>query len=134
MARDLSEVIVAEWPRIAPLVDASPERVAFQAPCSLQHGQTLRGGVEALLAKAGFELCPVADAHLCCGSAGSYSLLEPQIAHTLKRNKLQALRAGSPERILTANIGCQAHLASGTSTPVEHWIVALERRLRPAPG
>ncbi len=132
MAQDLSEIIAAEWQRIEPLIDASPERVAFQAPCSLQHAQALRGGVESLLERAGFELCPVADAHLCCGSAGSYSLLEPGIAQVLKRNKLDALQLCDPERILTANIGCQAHLASNAAVPVEHWIIALERRLRRA--
>jgi glycolate oxidase iron-sulfur subunit len=130
MTRDISEVIAAEWPRLEPLVERSAERIAFHPPCTLQHGQALRGGVEGLLLGAGFELAPVADAHLCCGSAGTYSLLQPELSAMLKKNKLSALQAADPRRILTANIGCQAHLATGTGTPVEHWVVALERRLR----
>jgi glycolate oxidase iron-sulfur subunit len=130
MTRDISEVIVAEWARIEPLLERTAERVAFHPPCSLQHGQAVRGVVEDRLVRAGFELAPVADAHLCCGSAGTYSLLQPEMAETLKRNKLAALQVGGPARILTANIGCQSHLAGGTALPVEHWIVALERRLK----
>ena len=132
MTRDLSEIISDEWPRLEPLVERRPERVAFQSPCTLQHGQRLQGVVEGLLASAGFELTPVIDSHLCCGSAGTYSLLQPELSEELKRNKLDALHAGAPERILTANIGCQSHLASGARVPVEHWVVALERRLRGA--
>ncbi|OGA29266.1 MAG: glycolate oxidase iron-sulfur subunit, partial [Betaproteobacteria bacterium RIFCSPLOWO2_02_FULL_65_24] len=123
MTRDLSEIISDEWPRLEPLVERRPERVAFQSPCTLQHGQRLQGVVEGLLASAGFELTPVMDSHLCCGSAGTYSLLQPELSEELKRNKLDALHAGAPERILTANIGCQSHLASGARVPVEHWVV-----------
>ena len=132
MTRDLSEIISDEWPRLEPLVDKRGERVAFQSPCTLQHGQRLQGVVEGLLASAGFELTPVIDSHLCCGSAGTYSLLQPELSEELKRNKLDALHAGAPQRILTANIGCQSHLASSARVPVEHWVVALERRLRRA--
>jgi glycolate dehydrogenase iron-sulfur subunit len=132
MTRDVCEVLAAEWERIQPLLERVPELVAFHPPCTLQHGQAVRGVAENLLVRAGFQLAPVADAHLCCGSAGTYSLLQPEMAEALKRNKLTALEAGAPARILTANIGCQSHLAGGTSLPVEHWVVALERRMNAA--
>jgi glycolate oxidase iron-sulfur subunit len=128
MTRDLSEIV----PDSAAQRRAGAGRVAFQSPCSLQHGQQLRGQVEALLRAAGHELTPVADSHLCCGSAGTYSILQPELSARLKANKLAALHAGSPQRIVTANIGCLSHLQSGTALPVEHWIVALERRLADA--
>src|SRR6185437_8473858 len=89
-------------------------RVAFQSPCSLQHGLRLNGVVEALLRDAGYALTPVADAHLCCGSAGTYSLLQPDLSRRLRRDKLRALESGDPQLIATANIGCLAHLAAGT--------------------
>ena len=130
MTRDISDVITAEWSRLEPLLDPRAERVAFHAPCSLQHGQARRGAVEPLLERAGCELSGVPDAHLCCGSAGPYSLLQPEIAKTLQQNKLAALQSGRPQRILTANIGCQMHLAAGSDVAVEHWIVALEQRLK----
>ena len=78
---------------------------------------------------AGFRLAPVPDPHLCCGSAGSYSLLQPELSHELRARKLAALQGSGPEVILTANIGCLHHLAAGTAIPVEHWVVALDRRL-----
>jgi len=130
MTRDISEVIAAEWRSLEPLLEPGAERVAFHAPCSLQHAQGQRGVVEPLLERAGCSLSAVPDAHLCCGSAGSYSLLQPEIAGALRTAKLSALQSGNPQRILTANIGCQMHLAAGTEVPVEHWIVALERRLK----
>ena len=130
MTRDIGEVIEAEFERLAPLLANKGARVAFHPPCTLQHGLRLRGTPERLLARAGFELTPVAEAHLCCGSAGAYSLLEPELSARLRTNKLAALAAGDPEAILTANIGCQSHLAAGTRLPVSHWITALEARLR----
>jgi glycolate oxidase iron-sulfur subunit len=131
LARDTVEVVAPEWKKIAPLVamDLGPQRVAFHAPCSLQHGMKIRGEVEEILRAIGHELLPVADAHLCCGSAGTYSILQPEIASTLKRNKLAALEADRPSVIATANIGCQAHLASGTARPVRHWIELLDERM-----
>ena len=99
--------------------------MAFQSPCSLQHGQQLRGKVEALLVAAGYELTPVADGHLCCGSAGTYSILQPELSGQLRDRKLAALNAGGPEVIATANIGCLSQLG-GTQTPVKHWIELLE--------
>jgi glycolate oxidase iron-sulfur subunit len=130
MTRDIGEVIEAAFEKLAPLVAKRGGRVAFHPPCTLQHGLRLRGTTEKLLARAGFELVPVQDAHLCCGSAGTYSLLEPDLSERLRANKLAALAAGDPETILTANIGCQSHLAAGTGLPVSHWITALEARLR----
>src|ERR1035437_9831243 len=104
-------------------------KLALQLPCSLQHGQKITGVVESILVAAGFELTPVADSHLSCGSAGTYSILQPELSAKLKANKLAALHAGSPQAIVSANIGCLSHLQSGTALPLEHWIVALERRL-----
>jgi glycolate oxidase iron-sulfur subunit len=129
MTRDIAEVVEAELGRLEPFLPKTAPRVAFHPPCTLQHGQKLRGVTERVLAKARFDLAPVPDAHLCCGSAGTYSLLQPQLSLDLRRNKLAALASGGPEMILTSNIGCQTHLAGGTGLPVRHWIVALEERL-----
>jgi glycolate oxidase iron-sulfur subunit len=129
MTRDISEVLDAEFNRLEPMLGKSGGRVAFHPPCTLQHGQNIKGVTERLLERAGFELTPVPDAHLCCGSAGTYSILQPELAESLKRNKLAALGSGGPELIATANIGCLAHLQSGTGLPVRHWIVALEGQL-----
>jgi glycolate oxidase iron-sulfur subunit len=122
LTKDLSEVIQEK--DVQHKVKAL--RVAFQSPCSLQHGQQLRGKVEALLRAAGCELAPVADGHLCCGSAGTYSILQPQLSGQLRERKLAALGAGDPAAIATANIGCLAHLQGGTATPVRHWIEMLD--------
>jgi glycolate oxidase iron-sulfur subunit len=130
MTRDIGEVVAAEMDRLEPLLEKKGGRIAFHPPCTLQHGLRLRGATEKLLARAGFELAPVPDAHLCCGSAGTYSLLEPELSTQLRTNKLAALAAGDPEAILTANIGCQTHLAAASKLPVGHWITALEARLR----
>jgi len=127
LVRDLAEVLQAVG------VDAlkvKPCRVAFQAPCSLQHGQGLSGVVEALLTRLGFELLPVADAHLCCGSAGSYMLTQPELAEQLGQAKIAALQAGCPEAIASANIGCQLHLANRGPIAVYHWIDLLDQRLQ----
>ena len=101
-------------------------RIAWHPPCSLQHGQAVTGVVEDILSRAGYELVPVADTHLCCGSAGSYALLQPRIADELKRRKVDALGKGSPEVVVTANIGCQTHLSDGFDVPVMHWLELLE--------
>lgn len=101
------------------------KRIAWHPPCSLQHGQQLEGVVETLLTGVGYELLPVTDAHLCCGSAGTYSVLQPQWSTQLRSNKLQALQQHQPDLIATANVGCQVHLADGTDTPVLHWIELL---------
>jgi glycolate oxidase iron-sulfur subunit len=104
-------------------------RVAFHSPCTLQHGQQIRGVVEALLAAAGCELGAMADAHLCCGSAGTYSLLQPELSTRLRDAKLAALTAGAPEVIASANVGCIAHLQAGSAVPVRHWIELIDRCL-----
>jgi len=131
LTRDTVEVVAPEWKKIAPLIamDLGAQRVAFHAPCTLQHGMKIRGEVEELLRAIGHELLPVADAHLCCGSAGTYSILQPELASQLRRNKLAALEADRPNVIATANVGCQAHLAAGTSRPVRHWIELLDERM-----
>ncbi len=125
MTRDLCEVI---RPEDLPQGERRG-RVAFQSPCSLQHGQQIRGKVEAILTRLGYELAPVRDAHLCCGSAGTYSLLQPQIARELRGRKLAALQEAGPQEIVTANIGCLAHLQAATATPVRHWIELVDEAL-----
>ena len=128
LARDLCEVVPMDFPQIRP-----HGQVAFQSPCTLQHGQQLRGRVEALLARAGYQSTPVRDAHLCCGSAGTYSLLQPEISTELRARKLAALQEGGAPCIATANIGCLAHLQAASDLPVRHWIElvdeALDRRV-----
>jgi glycolate oxidase iron-sulfur subunit len=132
LARDPVEVIAAEWKRFAPQVamDHGPLRAAFQSPCTLQHGQKLGGRVEEILEAIGLELTDVADGHLCCGSAGTYSILQPALSGRLKANKLDALLAGQPEVIVTANIGCLTQLAGGSRLPVRHWLEVFDGRLR----
>jgi glycolate oxidase iron-sulfur subunit len=131
LARDTVEVIAAEWPKIAPKIamDFGPQKVAFHPPCTLQHGMKLKGRVEEILLAIGMELTPVADAHICCGSAGTYSILQPELSGQLKANKLRALEAGRPDIIASANIGCIMHLADGTRRPVRHWIELLDARM-----
>ena len=99
--------------------------MAFQSPCTLQHGQQITGVVESLLQKAGYQLTEVPDSHLCCGSAGTYSLLQPKIANQLLKNKLVALQSGAPDIIATANIGCHINLAENSKIPVKHWVELL---------
>jgi glycolate oxidase iron-sulfur subunit len=125
--KDISEVMIAERDALKDLA-ARPaaQRIAYHPPCTLQHGQRLTGGVETLLTDAGFELTPVAEKHLCCGSAGTYSILQPDIANQLKARKLGHLQAGAPELIVTANIGCLTHLQSGSAVPVKHWVELLD--------
>ena len=127
LARDIGEVIATESGKLKPLTKG--QRVAFHSPCTLQHGMKLKGNVESLLAGLGYSLTPVPDPHLCCGSAGTYSILQPELSQRLLANKIAALESGTPTAILTANIGCQAHLQSSTSLPVRHWIEALDESL-----
>jgi glycolate oxidase iron-sulfur subunit len=131
LARDTVEVVAAEWARVAPKVvmDLGSRKVAFHSPCTLQHGMKLSGRVEEILHALGLELTPVPDAHLCCGSAGTYSILQPELAAQLKSNKLAALESGQPDIIATANIGCLMHLADGAKQPVWHWIELLDSRM-----
>jgi glycolate oxidase iron-sulfur subunit len=138
---DLSEFLSSERQRLAGLVGvaqgrgaaARPPRLVFHPPCTLQHGQQVRGAVEAVLTACGAELLPFADAHLCCGSAGTYSVLQPTLSKQLRDRKLGDLQGGGPEAILSANIGCLTHLQSGTETPVRHWIEWLDAAIA-SPG
>ncbi|WP_413437757.1 glycolate oxidase subunit GlcF [Sulfuriferula sp. GW1] len=129
LTRDLSEVVLAEAEVLKSQFEPLPKpraRVAFHAPCTLQHGQKITGVVEALLTVAGFEVISVSESNLCCGSAGTYSILQPEISTQLRERKLGHLQARQPEVIATANIGCLTHLQSGTATPVRHWIELLD--------
>ncbi len=125
MTMDPVELLLQEEGRLRPAANA-PRRIAFQAPCTLQHGQKLPGQVEALLTRLGFDLTPVADAHLCCGSAGTYSVLQPELSKQLRANKLRALTAGEPELIASANIGCISHLGAAAGIPVRHWLELID--------
>ncbi|MFO7602643.1 MAG: glycolate oxidase subunit GlcF [Gammaproteobacteria bacterium] len=124
LARDLSEVIAKEdLSMIKPRTTF--KQIAFHSPCTLQHGQQLNGLVERILQQLGYTLVEVEDAHLCCGSAGTYSILQAQLSQQLLSNKLVALQQGQPELIATANVGCQLHLATRAGVPVKHWIELL---------
>lgn len=135
LTRDLSEILAAQKDNLLRLISPAVRgKVAFHAPCTLQHGQRIVGVIEELLTGAGYELTPVADKHLCCGSAGTYSILQKELSQQLLRNKLGALQSGKPAQIASANIGCQTHLQSGTDLPVRHWIELLDDALEMAPG
>lgn len=123
--KDISEIISEH--DLGKLKLPKPEKVSFHVPCTMQHGLKLKGKTEKLLGELGFELAPVRDAHLCCGSAGTYSILQPVMSEQLKQNKLACLSETQPDYIITANIGCLHHLQSGTEIPVRHWteLVAL---------
>lgn len=125
--RDLVEILSAE--ALETLAIQGQQCLAFHCPCTLQHGQRLQGAVESVLTRLGFHLTAVADSHLCCGSAGTYSLTQPALAQQLRSQKLKALEAGEPDVIVTANIGCQTHLAAARRTPVRHWIEVVDAAL-----
>ena len=137
LTRDLSELlpIITEalqvtHPELAETIAKKSPKLAFHPPCTLQHGQQLRGGVEYYLGALGFDIKVSGnEAHLCCGSAGTYSVLQPDIAYQLRDRKLAHLGEVMPEVIVSANIGCITHLQSGTSTPVRHWIEILDSSL-----
>lgn len=126
ITRDIGEILAQEDCSALTPSPHFPRRIAFQSPCTLQHGQQLNGLVENLLRQAGFDLTPVPDAHLCCGSAGTYSLLQQELSERLLENKLNALESGQPQLIATANIGCLTHLQSQASVPVKHWITLFD--------
>jgi glycolate oxidase iron-sulfur subunit len=136
--RDVSQVIAAEaeaiTERLQTHMSPTKKRVAFHSPCSLQHGLKIKGVVETLLREAGFELTQVPDGHLCCGSAGTYSLLQPELSQQLLSNKVRALESGKPDIVATANIGCLAHIEGGLNAsggaPIRHWIELLDERIK----
>ena len=130
--RDLSELLPELVPLLKPRLKSAPQGVvAFHPPCTLQHGQKLRGGVETHLGELGFTVQVARnEAHLCCGSAGTYSVLNPDIAYELRDRKVGHLEALQPEVIVSANIGCITHLQSGTATPVKHWVEVLDEALQ----
>ena len=130
LARDLSEWLPELVTALQGRVSPPAGMLAFHPPCTLQHGQQLRGGVEAHLGALGFQVQVArTEAHLCCGSAGTYSVLQPELAYPLRDRKLGHLQALAPEAILSANIGCITHLQSGTATPVKHWVEVLDAAL-----
>jgi len=146
LTRDLSEFLAPHTNALAQLIvptssgaapsaprpQRSPQRIVFHPPCTLQHTQKIRGVVENILTALGAELLPFAEAHLCCGSAGTYSVLQPEIATELRNRKLRHLGELQPEAIISANMGCITHLQTGTATPVRHWIEVLDEALLPA--
>jgi glycolate oxidase iron-sulfur subunit len=131
MTRDLSEIMPQFEAELATrLQGKGGKRVAYHPPCTLQHGQQIRGKVEGVLRAAGVDVVLCAESHLCCGSAGTYSVLHPEIAHALRDRKLANLEATGAAEIVSANIGCLTHLQSGTDTPVTHWIELIDRNLQ----
>ncbi|GAC1316321.1 MAG: glycolate oxidase subunit GlcF [Collimonas sp.] len=130
LTRDLSEILPEfEIELQKKLRGKFPQRVVYHPPCTLQHGQQIRGKVEGLLRGVGVDVQLCADSHLCCGSAGTYSVLQPELSYRLRDNKLEKLQASQPDMIVSANIGCLTHLQSGTQTPVKHWIELLDQAL-----
>jgi glycolate oxidase iron-sulfur subunit len=140
LTRDLSEYLAAQRQalldllaaRSAPGTNGPAPRVSFHPPCTLQHGQQIRGVVEDLLAACGAQLAPFAESHLCCGSAGTYSVMQADLSTQLRDRKLGHVQAAQPQMILSANIGCITHLQSGTTLPVRHWIEWVDQVLATA--
>ncbi len=130
ITRDLSEFLAPSIETLAGKLTPTKARVAFHPPCTLQHTQKIRDVVERILASLGAELVPVADAHLCCGSAGTYSILQPELSQQLRTRKLDNLQRNAPDIILSANIGCLSHLETGADVPVRHWIEWVDQRMQ----
>ncbi|MBK6585548.1 MAG: glycolate oxidase subunit GlcF [Gammaproteobacteria bacterium] len=126
LAKDLSEVLLSEDLESLP-IDAYNSRVAVHCPCSLQHGQNLPNAIPKILNSLGVETVESENDHLCCGSAGTYSLLQPQMSRRLRDSKLSSLNINKPDEILTANVGCQMHLGSAAEVPVKHWIELVDQ-------
>ena len=136
LARDPVEWLPQAIEAAGLTIPYDPRPFAFHPPCTLQHGQRIRGAVEALMRTLGANLVPVAESHLCCGSAGTYSITQPALSRSLRDRKLANLEAGRPVAILSANIGCISHLAGGSAVPVRHWLEWLDERIAAtaAPG
>ena len=128
LTKDLSEIMPAFEQQLAAKVKVK-KRVAYHPPCTLQHGQQIRGKVEGVLRAIGVDVTLCADSHLCCGSAGTYSVLQPELSYQLRDNKLKNLEATQADEIVSANIGCLTHLQSGTDTPVRHWVELIDQAL-----
>ncbi len=127
LCKDISEVLVKEDLHKLKLNNTvNKKRIAFHSPCTLQHAQKINGTVEKILQQAGFQLVKVTDSHLCCGSSGTYSILQAKLSQQLLDKKLAALQEEQPECIVTANIGCQLHLESKSNIPVKHWIELID--------
>lgn len=124
LCKDISEVIAAE--DYSALVCENPQKISWHPPCTLQHGQKINGVVEEILKKCNYKLLPTENSHLCCGSAGTYSILQAEISEKLQSNKINSLLANEPELIVTGNIGCQTHLQEASKVPVIHWINLLD--------
>ena len=120
--KDIAEYLIEQDLSAISVKEAN---ISVQVPCTLQHGQKLPGLVESLLAKLGYDISPIKDSHLCCGSAGTYSIFQPTLSKQLRDNKVENLTSSNPEIIVTANIGCLMHIQKGTNTPVKHWIELL---------
>jgi glycolate oxidase iron-sulfur subunit len=131
LTRDLSELLPDLVPALRTRLQSAPaQQITFHPPCTLQHGQQLRGGVEKHLGDLGFKINVAScEAHLCCGSAGTYSVLQPELSYALRDRKLANLAQMQPDTIVSANIGCITHLQSGTATPVRHWVEVLDEAL-----
>ncbi|WP_136418841.1 glycolate oxidase subunit GlcF [Herbaspirillum sp. ST 5-3] len=130
LTKDLSEILPPFEQALQQKLDGKiKQRVAYHPPCSLQHGQQIRGKVEGVLRAVGVDVSLCKDSHLCCGSAGTYSVTQPELAYKLRDNKIANLEATRPEMIVSANIGCLTHLQSGTETPVKHWIELIDKAL-----
>ncbi len=126
LCKDISEIISKEDLSAFKDNNANERKISFHPPCTLQHGQKITGVVESILIKSGYELLPVLDSHLCCGSAGTYSVLQPEISEQLQRNKINNLLENNPDLIVTSNIGCQTHLQEVSEVPIIHWIHLLD--------
>ena len=134
LAKDISEILHTELENIERLMNirnanTDKTKLSFHSPCTLQHGMKIRGVVEKILIAAGFDLTIVPNGHLCCGSAGTYSILQPELSQQLLKNKVIALESGKPDQIATGNIGCLMHLQGGTAKSVKHWIELVDERL-----
>lgn len=134
LTKDISEILEIETKNLTPLLNNSrpstdKSKLSFHSPCTLQHGLQIRGVIENILTTAGFDLSFVRDSDLCCGSAGTYSILQPQLSKQLLKNKIVELESSSPTQIVTANIGCLTHLQSGTALTVKHWVEVLDEKL-----
>jgi len=129
--KDLAEILAPMASTLKPLLNVQqlPQKVAFHPPCTLQHWQGLRPLSESLLRDIGLDLAPFEETHLCCGSAGAYSVLQPEIATSLRDRKLDKISKAEPNMILSSNVGCIGHLQSGTQTPVRHWIEAVDQAM-----